>query len=92
MRSRYSAYVRGLEDYLLATWHSSTRPGALDLAAAQQPKWLGLEVNAQTEYGDSATVEFIARCKVGGRAQRMHELSRFRREEGRWYYLDGVVD
>ena len=92
MRSRYSAYVRGLEDYLLATWHASTRPAALNLAAAPQPKWLGLEVKAHSERGDEATVEFVARCKVGGRAQRMHELSRFRREAGRWYYLDGVVD
>jgi SEC-C motif-containing protein len=92
MRSRYSAYVRGLEDYLLATWHASARPAALNLAAAAQPKWLGLEVKAYREHGDEATVEFVARCKVGGRAQRMHELSRFRREAGRWYYLDGVVD
>ncbi len=92
MRSRYSAYVRGLEDYLLATWHPSTRPAALNLAAAPQPKWLGLEVKAHSESGDEAAVEFVARCKVGGRAQRMHELSRFRREQGRWYYLDGIVD
>jgi SEC-C motif-containing protein len=92
MRSRYSAYVRELEDYLLATWHASTRPEALNLAAAAQPKWLGLEVKAHSQSGDEATVEFVARCKVGGRAQRMHELSRFRREAGRWYYLDGVVD
>lgn len=91
MRSRYSAYVRGLEDYLLATWHVSTRPATLNLAAELQPKWLGLEVKAHSKNGDEATVEFIARCKVGGRAQRMHELSRFRREGGRWYYLDGVV-
>lgn len=92
MRSRYSAYVRGLEDYLLATWHASTRPAALNLANTPQPKWLGLEVKTHLENGDSATVEFIARSKVGGRAQRMHEISRFRREAGCWYYLDGVVD
>ncbi len=92
MRSRYSAYVRGLEDYLLATWHPSTRPGALDLTTMPQPKWLGLEVKAHSEYGNSATVEFVARCRIGGRAQRMHEASRFLREEGRWYYLDGKVD
>ncbi len=92
MRSRYSAYVLGLEDYLLATWHASTRPGALNLAAEPQPKWLGLEVNAGTQTGDSATVEFVARCKLGGRAQRMHEISRFVREDGRWYYVDGMID
>lgn len=92
MRSRYSAYVRGLEDYLLATWHATTRPAALSLGAGPQPKWLGLVVTAQTETGDTSMVEFVARCRVGGRAQRLHEISRFVREKGRWYYVDGVVD
>jgi len=92
MRSRYSAYVLGLEDYLLATWHHSTRPAALNLGAAPQPKWLGLQVKAQTDTNDTATVEFVARCKVGGRAQRLHETSRFVREEGCWHYVDGVID
>jgi uncharacterized protein YchJ len=50
------------------------------------------EVRAQAETGDSATVEFVARCRVGGRAQRLHEISRFVREDGRWYYVDGVMD
>ena len=91
MRSRYSAYVLGLEDYLLATWHASTRPAALNLGSEVPPKWLGLEIKARAESGDSATVEFVARCRVGGRAQRMHETSRFVREDGRWFYVDGVI-
>ena len=92
MRSRYSAYVQGREDYLLATWHASTRPAALNLAAEPSPKWLGLDVKAQAQADDTATVEFVARCKVGGRAQRLHEISRFVREEGCWYYVAGEVD
>ena len=91
MRSRYTAYVQGLEDYLLATWHASTRPAALNLGAGPQPKWLGLEVKAHAATGDSATVEFVARCRIGGRAQRVHELGRFVREDGYWYYLDGII-
>jgi SEC-C motif-containing protein len=90
MRSRYSAYVLGLEDYLLATWHSSTRPAGLDLGSGPQPRWLGLEVKARSGGGDAATVEFVARCRIGGRAQRLHEVSRFLREGGRWYYVDPV--
>lgn len=89
MRSRYSAYALGLEGYLLATWHPSTRPPALDLAAAPPPKWLGLEVKSSSENADEATVDFVARCRIGGRAQRLHEVSRFVREGGRWYYVDG---
>lgn len=92
MRSRYSAYVRGLEDYLLATWLASTRPATLDLGAGPPVKWLGLEVKTRSEKGDTATVEFVARCRIGGRAQRLHEVSRFLREDGRWYYVDGVID
>jgi SEC-C motif-containing protein len=90
MRSRYSAYVRRLTPYLLATWHPSTRPAALDLAA-DQTTWLGLKVKRH-DIGDAdhATVEFIARYRIGGgSAVRLHETSRFVREDGRWFYLDG---
>ena len=86
MRSRYSAYVLGLTEYLLATWHPSTAPGDLELAPV---KWLGLEVRLAQADGDAGVVEFVARCRDGGRAQRLHELSRFVREHGRWYYIDG---
>ncbi|MCF8157155.1 MAG: SEC-C domain-containing protein [Rhodoferax sp.] len=88
MRSRYSAYVLGLIDYLAATWHPSTAPGDLEL---QPVKWLGLEVRHAATAGDVGVVEFVARCRVNGRAERMHELSRFVREQGRWYYIDGQL-
>lgn len=91
MRSRYSAFVLDLSDYLLATWHTSTRPARLDANDAGL-KWLGLEVRRHTLVdADHATVEFIARSKLAGRAQRLHELSRFVREDGRWLYVDGDV-
>jgi SEC-C motif-containing protein len=91
MRSRYSAFVRDLSDYLLATWHSSTRPATLEPNPAGL-RWLGLEVRSHaTQDADHATVEFVARNKLGGRAQRLHELSRFVREGGRWFYVDGEM-
>ena len=89
MRSRYSAYVLGRGDYLRATWHASTRPATIE---PDPPglKWLGLELRQHTVQGaDQASVEFVARSKLGGRAQRLHETSRFVREDGRWYYVDG---
>lgn len=96
MRSRYSAYVLGLKEYLLATWHSTTRPTpqALDHASDSRTTWLGLKVSAHVATGnDTAEVEFIARYREGGaRAKRLHERSRFVREEGRWFYLDGSFD
>jgi SEC-C motif domain protein len=88
MRSRYSAYVIGLIDYLLATWHASTAPGELTLAPV---KWLGLEVIASDATADAGVVEFVARCRDGGRAQRLHETSRFVREGGQWFYIDGDI-
>lgn len=89
MRSRYSAYVLGMGDYLRDTWHASTRPGE-PLSFDPALRWLGLEVrrHLQTD-ADRAVVEFVARSKRGGRAQRLHETSRFVREEGRWFYVDG---
>jgi len=90
MRSRYSAFVLGLDAYLLQTWHPATRPSSLDLDAEPRPQWLGLEVKRFEVTGkDSAVVEFVARYKVGGKAQRLHEVSRFERIDGRWVYVDG---
>jgi SEC-C motif-containing protein len=91
MRSRYSAFVLGLQAYLLATWHPSRRPASLE---PDPPglKWLGLEVRRHTaQDADHATVSFVARTRLHGRAQRLEETSRFVREGGRWYYLDGDV-
>jgi SEC-C motif-containing protein len=94
MRSRYTAYTLRDEAYLLRTWHPSTRPARLDLSAGEPVKWLGLSI-IRSE-GDAAathgTVEFVARYKPHGRAARMHEVSRFAREEGRWFYLNGDVE
>jgi SEC-C motif-containing protein len=91
MRSRYTAFVLGLDDYLLATWHATTRPPSL---GASEPglRWLGLDVRKHVPIDpDHATVEFVARSKLGGRAHRLHEISRFVREDGRWYYVDGEM-
>lgn len=89
MRSRYTAYVRGLLPYLRATWAPETCPADL---GADPPglKWLGLAVKRHHRVdADHATVEFVARSKLAGRAHRLHETSRFERREGRWLYVDG---
>lgn len=90
MRSRYTAYTLQREDYLLATWHPTTRPASLSLAEDAQTKWIGLDVKRhERQDSDHAIVEFVARYKVNGRAHRLHEVSRFAREDERWLYLDG---
>ena len=88
MRSRYTAFVKERRDYLLATWHASQRPAQLDFEHGA--KWLGLSIRREAQTGpDQAQVEFVARYRVAGRAVRLQEHSRFVREGGRWYYLDG---
>jgi SEC-C motif-containing protein len=91
MRSRYSAFVLGCVDYLNASWHPSTRPA--DLSLEPGVKWLGLDVKRHRVLdADHAEVEFVARSRVAGRGQRLHENSRFVREGGRWLYVNGDVD
>jgi len=88
MRSRYSAFVLERVAYLQSSWHASTRPA--DLTLEPGVKWLGLQVRAHRVIdADHAEVEFVARSRVAGRGQRLHETSRFVREGGRWFYVDG---
>ena len=92
MRSRYTAYTQDREDYLLATWHHSTRPVTLELSSKPRSQWLGLTVKRHDPSDpDHATVEFVARYKINGRAYRLHEISRFVREDGLWFYVDGDI-
>ena len=90
MRSRYSAFVLEDADYLLATWHPSTRPSEVGFEPGV--KWLGLDVRDwQVLDATHAEVEFVARSRSAGRAQRLHERSRFVCEDGRWFYVDGEM-
>ncbi len=91
MRSRYTAYVLERFDYLRETWHPNSRPP--DLAPVPGLRWLGLTIKRVVDGGvDDATgeVEFVARSKRGGRANRLHETSSFERYGGRWVYTRGV--
>lgn len=89
MRSRYSAFAKGLQEYLLATWHPSARPASLDLDPAR--RWVGLRIiSASGGPGDdTGTVEFEARSESPAGAARLHEVSRFERVGGRWSYRSG---
>lgn len=92
MRSRYSAYALGREDYLRKTWHESTRPADAILSDEEALKWTSLDIkNHEWQAGAStAKVEFLAKYKVQGRAHRLHEISDFVQEQGHWFYVSGV--
>lgn len=85
MRSRFAAFVLGLPDYLLASWHPSTRPADMDLDG--DVTWRRLQIV------DSAVgvVEFRASYRTSAGAGLLHERSRFVHAGGHWFYLDGDI-
>lgn len=92
MRSRYSAFALGDTDYLLRTWHPTTRPATLELDPAQ--RWLRLDVLARSggsPLDSTGTVEFVAHYRHGTERDSLHEHSRFVREHGRWLYVDALA-
>jgi SEC-C motif domain protein len=99
MRSRFEAFRDGDAEWLLASWHHSTRPASLDLT--RNPRWRGLQIVdtvAGTAADDTGIVEFRAtyfsppdpQARHDRDLQVLHERSRFVREAGRWYYVDAI--
>ena len=90
MRSRYTAYVVRNVEYLLKTWHPSTRPATI--APATIPEWHGLRI-ILTEGGgtndEQGIVEFEATALSQKKMRRLHETSRFVKENDQWFYVDG---
>jgi SEC-C motif-containing protein len=97
MRSRYSAYVLGLIDYLLRTTLPAQQAG-LDSAAiaawSQQSQWLGLEVSSAEQTPGSpahAWVTFTARWRDSDGEHAHQERSAFVQVGGHWYFIDPSV-
>jgi SEC-C motif domain protein len=93
MRSRYSAFARRDTGYLLRTWHRSTRPAELTLDG--RLRWTRLRILATQRGGRGdvdGTVEFRAHFRDRDEPGSLHERSRFVREGGAWYYVDGTTD
>jgi len=92
MRSRYSAFALGLDEYIQRSWHASKRPSLSDINGNEKSHWIGLQIQRHEQLdSDHATVEFVARYKINGRAFVLQETSRFVREDGHWFYVDGLV-
>ena len=91
MRSRYSAFAVGDVDHLSATWHPSTCPVSLELDPDRH--WYRLDI-LRTERGGpfdpDGVVEFRAYHRSADGKGSQHEVSRFVREGGRWWYVGGV--
>jgi SEC-C motif-containing protein len=91
MRSRYSAFAVGDHDYLVRTWHPSTRPKRITLDPGQE--WIRLQVlsSAGGFLDTEGVVEFTATWRLAGHSDVLHETSRFVRENGQWFYVAGIV-
>lgn len=91
MRSRYVAFTLNDLDYISRTWHPDTRPGKED-EPSEQLEWIKLEVQATSAGGKDdieGGVEFVAHYRANGIEGHMQEKSRFIKENGLWYYVDG---
>ncbi len=96
MRSRYSAYTKGEIDYLYATTHPDFRKGYDHEGTrkwAESSEWLGLEIVSSRGGGEDALgeVEFIASFSESGTESAHHELGKFRKLEGVWYFTEGKM-
>ncbi|MET7917940.1 YchJ family metal-binding protein [Streptomyces avermitilis] len=86
MRSRYCAFARQDEAYLLRTWHPRTWPAEVDFDPRM--RWTGLEILETTQgsaFHSAGTVTFRASYRGGA----LQERSRFERVGGAWVYVDG---
>jgi SEC-C motif-containing protein len=93
MRSRFSAFAVADADYLLETWHPSTRPEVLELDDGLH--WTRLDLVDAVDGGpfdQTGIVEFRAHHRAADVRGVLHERSRFVRESGRWCYVSGVLD
>ncbi|WP_238592131.1 YchJ family protein [Leifsonia sp. ALI-44-B] len=91
MRSRYSAFALGLERYLLNSWHPSTRPDSVDLD--DETRWTRLDIEDVRRGGPTdseGVVRFTAIYRDADGGHRLTETSRFVRESGVWFYVDGI--
>ncbi|WP_394281679.1 YchJ family protein [Corynebacterium sp.] len=95
MRSRFSAFVVGDEDYLLRTWAPDTRPRSLDLADSpvKFERLMIVDKRAGGFFDAEGVVEFEAFYSVDGQAGSQRERSTFRRlDDGQWVYSAGDVN
>lgn len=97
MRSRYTAFAKGEMDYIYNTHHESTRK-ELDMDGvkswALNSEWLGLEIRETSKGSEKDTegqVEFKCKFNFNGKEQSHHELSTFTKENGKWFFVDGVL-
>ena len=96
MRARYSAHCTQNLQFLVDTVHPDHRKGvSVEELEQWSPhvQWNELEVHSSSpgETEDEGLVSFTAKFSIKDTPQEMREDSIFRKLNGKWMYVDGVV-
>lgn len=92
MRSRYTAFTQARVDYLKKTMRGKPLENfdeANTALWAKQVKWINLKVIDSYLDENCGYVEFIASYLEQGKKSAIHELSKFQRFDGQWFYIEG---
>lgn len=98
MRSRYTAFVKGLVDYLINTRHPSERhqdTKSTIQATIDQCHWQCLTVLKTEQGGENDTegfVTFTAKYQESGTTGNLSERSYFKRDDAQWFYVSGKTE
>ena len=87
MRSRYTAYVLKNEEYLLNSWHESTRPDSLELEN-DTSQWKKLKVISASDNKVQFVAYFVTIINAKEHLFSLYEESLFIKED-HWFYLEG---
>jgi len=91
MRSRYSAFILQLGEYLFSTYHPDFRA---DLTVAQLSEksldWKNLQIVDTESLQKTGFVEFKAWYLNDGEFAYHHERSNFVKQDEQWLYCDGT--
>lgn len=93
MRSRFTAYAMGKDQYLIDTWDKTKSPDKVNFSG-DQVEWSRLEIVSRKKGGSKdrkGSIEFKAYYKLNGEEHLMREASQFRKVNNEWIYVDGVV-
>lgn len=97
MRSRYTAYATGNVDYIKETTAPADQKD-FDMEAAKNwaadSEWKGFEILSKDKgeaTDEEGIIEFVARYRINDKVESHHEVSSFKKIDGRWFFMDGQI-
>lgn len=97
MRSRYTAYATGNIEYIKSTTAPADQKD-FDTEAAKNwavdSDWKGFDLISKDKgeaTDEEGIIEFVARYKINDKVESHHEVSSFKKIDGRWFFMDGQI-